>query len=44
MPILFNTSFNLFDEPLVSDPRAALRSFYGSGIDSLFVNNFLMEK
>ena len=44
MPVLFNTSFNLFDEPLVSDPRAALRSFYGSGIDSLFVNHFLLEK
>jgi carbamoyltransferase len=44
LPVLYNTSFNLFGEPLVCDPRAALRSFYASGIDSLFVGHFLHEK
>ena len=44
LPVLYNTSFNLFGEPLVSDPRSAVRSFYASGIDSLFVGNFLLEK
>ena len=44
LPILYNTSFNLFGEPLVSDPRSAVRSFYASGIDSLFVGNFMLEK
>ncbi len=44
LPVLYNTSFNLFGEPLVCDPRAALRSFYASGIDSLFVGHFLLEK
>ena len=44
LPVLFNTSFNLFDEPLVSDPRAAVRSFYASGIDSLFIDHFFLEK
>ena len=44
LPVLYNTSFNLFGEPLVSDPRAAVRSFYSSGIDALFVGNFLLEK
>src|SRR4029077_3363313 len=34
-PILVNTSFNLFGEPLVSDPRGAVRSFYCAGIDAL---------
>ena len=44
LPVLYNTSFNLFGERLVCDPRAAVRSFYSSGIDSMFVGNFLLEK
>ncbi len=44
IPVLYNTSFNLFGEPLVSNPRAAVRSFYSSGIDSMFVGGFLLEK
>lgn len=44
LPVLYNTSFNLFGEPLVCDPRAALRSFYASGIDSMFVEHFFLEK
>ncbi len=44
LPVLYNTSFNLFSEPLVCDPRAALRSFYASGIDSMFVGHFFLEK
>ena len=44
LPVLYNTSFNLFGEPLVSDPRAAVRSFYSSGIDALFVGHFFLEK
>ena len=44
LPVLYNTSFNLFGERLVCDPRAAVRSFYSSGIDAMFVGNFLLEK
>ena len=44
LPVLYNTSFNLFGDPLVSTPRDAVRSFYYSGIDALFVGNFLLEK
>ncbi|MBI2819446.1 MAG: carbamoyltransferase, partial [Acidobacteria bacterium] len=33
VPVLFNTSFNLFGEPLVCSPRDAVRSFYCSGLD-----------
>jgi carbamoyltransferase len=43
-PVLVNTSFNLFGEPLVYDPRAAVRSFYCSGIDALVMDRFLIEK
>ena len=44
LPALFNTSFNLFSDPLVCTPRDAVRSFYSSGIDSMFVGNFLLKK
>ncbi|HEV3278639.1 MAG TPA: carbamoyltransferase C-terminal domain-containing protein [Terriglobia bacterium] len=43
-PVLVNTSFNLFGEPLVCDPRDAIRSFYCSGIDALVLGNFLVVK
>jgi carbamoyltransferase len=43
-PILVNTSFNLFGEPLVTDPRGAVRSFYCSGIDALALGSFLLVK
>ena len=44
LPVLFNTSFNLFGDPLVCTPRDAVRSFYSSGIDALFVGSFYLEK
>ncbi len=43
-PMLVNTSFNLFGEPLVVTPRDAARSYFCSGIDALFVNNFVLAK
>jgi carbamoyltransferase len=44
VPILLNTSFNLFGEPVVSTPREAVRGFYCSGIDCLAIDNFLIKK
>src|SRR5580700_9790360 len=44
LPVLYNTSFNLFGEPLVCTPRDAVRSFYSSGIDAMVVGNFVLEK
>jgi len=35
--MLYNTSFNLFGEPLVCTPRDAVRSFYSSGINATLV-------
>ncbi len=43
-PVLINTSFNLFGEPVVSTPREAVRGFYCSGIDCLAIGNFLIKK
>ncbi len=44
LPVLYNTSFNLFGDPIVCTPRDAVRSFYSSGIDAMFVGHFLLTK
>jgi carbamoyltransferase len=44
LPVLYNTSFNLFGEPLVCTPSDAVRSFYSSGIDAMFVGQFFLQK
>lgn len=43
-PMLLNTSFNLFGEPLVITPRDALRSYFCSGLDALIIGNFVLSK
>ena len=43
-PVLVNTSFNGFHEPLVCSPRDAVRVFYGTGLDVLAVGGFVMRK
>jgi predicted NodU family carbamoyl transferase len=44
VPVLVNTSFNGFHEPLVCSPRDAIRVFYGTGLDVLALENFLLRK
>jgi carbamoyltransferase len=44
LPVVYNTSFNLFGEPLVCTPRDAVRSFYSSGIDAMVVGHFFLQK
>jgi carbamoyltransferase len=43
-PMLVNTSFNLFGDPLVASPRDAIRSYFCSGIDALVIDNFVLSK
>jgi carbamoyltransferase len=43
-PLLVNTSFNLFGEPLVVKPRDAVRSYFCSGMDALVIDNFVLSK
>jgi carbamoyltransferase len=43
-PVLVNTSFNGFHEPIVCAPRDAVRVFYGTGIDMLVAGNFVLRK
>lgn len=44
IPCLVNTSFNGFHEPMVCSPRDAIRVFYGSGVDMLVVDRFVLMK
>jgi carbamoyltransferase len=43
-PVLVNTSFNGFHEPLVCSPRDAIRVFYGTGLDVLALEDFFLRK
>jgi carbamoyltransferase len=44
LPILVNTSFNGFNEPIVCNPRDAIRVFYGTGLDVLVLGEFSIAK
>ena len=43
-PVLVNTSFNGFHEPIVCTPRDAVRVFYGTGLDLAIIGNFVLRK
>ncbi len=44
VPILMNTSFNLKGEPIVCSPEDAIRTFFSSGLDLLYIENFCISK
>lgn len=44
LPIVVNTSFNGFREPMVCGPRDAIRVFFGAGIDVLVLGQFVISK
>jgi len=44
IPVILNTSFNLKGEPIVNTTKEALSTFKRSGIDTLVVGNFVIEK
>jgi carbamoyltransferase len=44
VPVLLNTSFNLKGEPIVNTPANAFDTFSKSEMDSLVLENFLVEK
>ncbi len=43
-PVVINTSFNGYREPIVCSPRDAVRAFYGTGLDVLAMEGFLLLK
>jgi carbamoyltransferase len=44
VPVLVNTSFNGFCEPIVCSPRDAVRVFFGTGVDLLVLGEFVIRK
>ena len=44
VPVLLNTSFNVRGEPIVSSPTDAIRTFNNSGIDTIVLGNYIIDK
>ncbi|MDG6998525.1 MAG: hypothetical protein JRN15_05350 [Nitrososphaerota archaeon] len=44
VPIVMNTSFNLAAELLINTPREAVRCFYTSGITTLILDDYMIQK
>ena len=44
VPVLFNTSYNLRGEPIVTTPQEAIKTFAASDIDQLVMGPFLVQK
>ena len=44
VPVLANTSFNGFREPIVCTPRDAVRVFYGTGLDMAVIGRSVLRK
>lgn len=44
IPNLINTSFNMHEEPIVSNPSDAIRAFLQSKIDYLLIEDYLISK
>ena len=43
-PVLLNTSLNVQGEPIVSTPESALNTFESSGLDTLVMGNFMIDR
>jgi len=42
--VVLNTSFNVRGEPVVCEPREAIRCFYDTGLDVLVLGNYIITK
>ena len=42
--MVLNTSFNIKGQPMVNTPAEAITTFLGTGIDSLFLENFVLTR
>ncbi|MBW1684260.1 MAG: carbamoyltransferase, partial [Deltaproteobacteria bacterium] len=43
IPLVLNTSFNTYDEPIVCSPTDAVRTFTRTDLDRLFMGSFVVE-
>jgi len=44
VPLILNTSLNVKGQPIVCNIKDAITTFYGSGMDSMIIGEFLLEK
>ena len=44
VPVVLNTSLNAYNGPIACEPHQALRSFFATGMDSLIMGNFVLDK
>ncbi len=44
VPVIMNTSFNLRGEAIVNTPTEAVRTFFSSGMDTLIIGSYMVEK
>ncbi|MEV7806699.1 carbamoyltransferase C-terminal domain-containing protein [Microbispora sp. NPDC088329] len=44
IPLVLNTSFNTYDEPIVYTPADAIRTFLRTGMDALIIDDYLIER
>lgn len=42
--LVFNTSYNDNDEPIVCTPKDAIRTFFGTGLHELYIGNYVVRK
>jgi carbamoyltransferase len=42
--VILNTSFNIKGEPIINNPKEAIRCFFDTGLDGIFINNFYLKK
>ena len=44
IPLILNTSFNDHGEPIVCSPQDTIKDFYGTGLDILVLEDFVVKK
>jgi len=44
VPVILNTSFNDNGEPIINTPVEAIKDFYSMGLDTLVIENLVLEK
>ena len=44
LPMLLNTSLNAYNDPMACEPHQALRTFFTTGLDSLILGDFVIDK
>lgn len=44
LPMVVNTSLNAYNDPMACEPFQALRTYFTTGLDALFLGDLLLEK